>query len=353
MSLFQPLRLTRRRLQFLAGTILALLALEGAARWLEPAFPNRIVFYDAGAQLRIEQLDRLEDRHVDVLFAGSSVVKHGLVPTEFTDADPHERRALNVGISGAGPDVTARFLGEEVLSRVDPELVVYGIASQDMHLTSRRLEVIERYQSAPATDPSILGRLRRTTVERLAAYRIRSHLRAPDRLWHGIRRRINDDPAPPQEQLADESRYLKPDGYSRRFVGRAYSDRVADGLRRDLDDYRVDPERLRILEDLVDDLRRRDIRVVLFLTPVTEDYAEYHTGGAGFAGFRDTMKTAAADMGVPLVDLSTSLQGHRHFADPYHLNNRGARRTTTLLAQELTPALRGPQSGTPLPEEAT
>jgi hypothetical protein len=324
------------RVRVLLGAILALVAIEGGSRWVEAAAPVPLRYYDGGMQWKLDHFDAL-GRPADVVFVGSSIVKHGVDPARFEVVDKRHRRAINMGVNGAGPDVVARMVPEEIVARVHPRVVVYGLSSQDLHLNATRAQALERYTEAPATSEGLRAGLRRATVEHLALFRIRGTLRDPLGLVRSIGRRIDGGGRPAHEAVADEGRFLTDLGYSRRFASRSYSHRIDDALRRDLHDFRIEPARVRALERLGGALRAEGIDLVLALTPVTEHYRSFHPerGPGRFDAFRADMERIAADLGVGFVDLSDALEGTSSFADAYHLNGRGAARTSELLARSI------------------
>jgi hypothetical protein len=114
---------------------------------------------------------------------------------------------------------------------------------------------------------------------------------------------------------------------------------------------------------LVSELRRRGVDVVLVDLPVYEPVTVpmHPRGAVDVARYRQALRSVAARLGVPLLDARRAGPWEReHFADPEHLNGRGARRLTAWLAAELDrlaglappEAGGGEQPGTSLPGEA-
>lgn len=99
-----------------------------------------------------------------------------------------------------------------------------------------------------------------------------------------------------------------------------------------------DPDQEWALRQLVGELQRRHVHVVLVRYPVTDLYREASRGyGADDGARRDALSAElAAGGGLDDLDFETAFTGHDEwFADGDHLNADGKRRFTGLLAKEL------------------
>ena len=127
-----------RGLRWLSIVVAIFVVAELCARLVAAAVPDEIRWYDAAMQLRVEMIDELVDdaapgaARVDVVFAGPSSAWQALVPSAFSAADPERRSAFNAGLDGGVPSVTAPWLLDHVVDRVEPDLVVWGLTPLDI-----------------------------------------------------------------------------------------------------------------------------------------------------------------------------------------------------------------------------
>ena len=136
----------RRPLGILAGIVLVVVLAELAARVVLTSTPEAIRWYDEAAQLKIEQMDEVE--RTDVVFAGTSMAWQAFVPSVYDEATG--TTSYNAGLNGGTPDVMERWLLEEVVHRLHPTTVVWGLSSLDLapNYGDRQREV---YDNALAT----------------------------------------------------------------------------------------------------------------------------------------------------------------------------------------------------------
>jgi hypothetical protein len=319
----------RRRvaLLFLLGLLVTVVVAEAAARFTEAAGPPVLRWYDAATQLKVEQMDDLGD--ADVVFAGTSMVWQGLVPGVFTGTDPERRTTYNAGLAGGVPVVMEPWLLEEVVPRLQPDLVVWGLSSMDFS-TSYGHDNLDRYRDALDSRTGALATIEQTTARFSALVRYRTILRHPNALFGSERDGIEDD-------FVDAAAVLGNGGERLDFETATSPDRARQ-IQARLHNYRIDPIDIDALYRTVNALRHRGIEVVLAEMPIPNRYVFLHPeGAADTARAHETIVAISDVFGLPLIDLRYGFTDD-DFIDFTHLNQAAAGILTTQLTAALTNA---------------
>ena len=244
---------------FAIGLVGALAVAEATARIAEAAGPPVLRWYDASTQLKVEQMNGLGD--ADVVFAGTSMAWQGLVPSRFTAEDPEARTAWNAGLAGGVPVVMEPWLLDEVVPRLEPDLVVWGLSSMDFS-TSYGEDNLERYLDALESRTGSLAAVEQAFADFSALVRYRTLLRRPSAMFGSEREDIEQD-------FADAAAILGSSGERRDFEV-DYGERRAAQVESRFRGFRIDPADLEAVHRTVAALREQGIAVVFVEMPTPD-----------------------------------------------------------------------------------
>ena len=327
-------RITKRAKQ-LAVVVIVVLAVfglvEAAVRARVSVFPPPPRWVGPEMPLKERQIQFLERfGGASVAFVGSSVVDVAVDPSRLK-RDEGERPSYNAS-TGAGSlrmiETWSRVLA---VPKLRPDVVVLGIISREFNPNDpeqQRLDeeffaspAVRQYLGTETTVQKIDRRLARAS----ALFRYRTFVRQPRylRALVGMKKVTN----------TEYGAFVAPDGQYQGFLRREYPD-VATVNRlfrnRALKDYEVGARQLATFRALLTFLKANAERVVVVNMPVTEDYVDAHPNGEDdYRAYTSALEAEAGRADVELVDLG--LWSPLYFADPAHLNARGAERITGVL----------------------
>lgn len=303
--------LRRRSVLFLVGMVLIALLAESTARLVLSDRPGEIRWYDATTQLKVEQMEELG--HADLVVAGTSMAWQAFVPDELRAETGLV--TYNAGLAGGTPEVMQRWLLEEVVPRLEPTTVVWGLSSFDVAPAwGEQQRAI--YDDALATRAGWMGDLERWMAERSELVANRTVLRSiSDTFGQGA-----DDRA---AELDEAARFLGPGGERLDF-------RVDLGAeRREIVEARLvgfapSAADLATIEATVRALEAGGIEVVLAELPVPDRFVAAHpVGTAGFASVRIALADLAARVGVRFIAATDGFDD-ADFVDYTHLDQDAA-----------------------------
>lgn len=312
-----------------AAAVLVVLLVEVALRAGSSRLPEPVTWYHPVAQVKVEQMARLasEGTVVDVALVGTSQMAQGVDPIRFRDLAAGRPVTYNAAIVAGYPLVNRRFVGEEVVPRLAPRTVVYGVSYLDWSAGDD-----PPYASARATSTTVWGSLDRWASEWSYLVRYRNDLRNPSG-WRAV---VSGTSHGRVEQARS------------RLVGewgswRAYLDGpCAAPTDADLqtfaragggDAFVPDAERVDAFWQTVEALRGRGTRVVVAVMPFPDCHFARDPGARGANdGFRRALAEQAAGRRVEVVDVSGEVTRDEWFSDQGHLDRVGAERFTALLA---------------------
>ena len=314
----------RVALLFLLGLLAAVVVTEAAARFTEAAGPPVLRWYDATTQLKVEQMDDLGD--ADVVFVGTSMVWQGLVPEVFTATDPAARTAYNAGLAGGVPVVMEPWLQEEVVPRLQPDLVVWGLCSMDFS-TSYGDDNLDRYRDALDSRIGALAAVEQTAARFSSLVHYRTILRHPSALFGSERDDIEDGFAAAAAILGNGGERLD-------FEVDTSPDRARQ-IQARLSNYRIDTTDIDALYRTVSALRDQGIEVVLAEMPIPNRYVFLHPEGAGdTARAHETILAIDDVFDIQIIDLRYGFTDD-DFVDFTHLDQSAAAALTTQLTAYL------------------
>ncbi len=260
------LQALRRPLGLLAGTILVFLIAELAARVVLTSAPVAIRWYDEAAQLKLEQMDELD--RIGVVFAGTSMAWQAFVPSVYDEATG--TTSYNAGLNGGTPEVMERWLLEEVVQRLHPTTVVWGLSSLDLapNYGDQQRGV---YDNALATRTGLLADVEQAAAGWSDLIANRTVLRSANQVAGA-----GSDAREAALALADEQ--LGDDGERLDFeIDR--SDGQGQIMQARLRDFSPSDEDLDTISRVVEDLRDRGIEVILVQLPVPSTFIAAHPNG--------------------------------------------------------------------------
>ncbi len=323
-------RLGRLAALFSLGLVAVIGLAEATARMAQAAGPPVLRWYDATAQLKVVQMEDLGQ--ADVVFAGTSMAWQGLVPEVFTAADPDGRSAYNAGLAGGVPVVTEPWLLDQVIPRLEPDLVIWGLSSLDLSV-SYGADNLERYKDALETRSGWLASVERVSSRASALVGYRSILRDPESLFGAERSRVESD-------LAGSALILGAGGERRSFefdVSDTRRDQVAARVR----GFAIDGTDIAAIHRTIAALDDRGIELILVELPAPDRYVDLHPNDqADLNRVHATIVTIADLTDTRLIDLR-----HGYTDDDYvdytHLDESGARALTAELAGRLIGTIQG------------
>ena len=308
----------RRLLTLLATVLAVLLVAEVAVRVLTTGRPEPVTWYHEIAQAKTEHLAELEGP-LDYVFAGTSQTYHGIDP-EVVD-ERLGTTSYNAGIPAAVPDVQRRWLLGTVLPAVEVDTVVWALSSVDLN-AARPQRMAPVYDSAFATRGGVLAAADRWLADRSELFRYRRTLADPQQ-WFS-----DDDPL-------DRARRVLLSSGKRKPAGEDTSDAERHRIRRDvIGDYEPGGHMAATIRETVADLRRQGTDVVFAWLPEAPRYIELLPDERLHDEAEEGMRRLAADLGVPLLDLSEGYGDH-DFVDFTHLDGDAAHRLSIALAGRL------------------
>ena len=284
-------RARRRRNRMFLVALVAVVAVEVGAQVLAPALePVPIDWPNAMTQLKHEQLELLEGSEVDgtnipVTFVGDSAAQQAFLPATFAAIDNEGRLSYNAAIPGGVPGVTRPWLLEQVIPRLEPGVVVWGIGLSDLARGYGEAET-SAYMSSLGGKDGILAGVERAAAEVSALVDLRPALRDPSLLAGARRDRLLQDVEESESLLGPGGQRL---GYQ---PGPTDLDRVdADRL---FGDYEIDPLDVADIADTIGRLQRRGKDVVLVELPTSPQVVELLPNGQrDVSAFRDALADVA------------------------------------------------------------
>lgn len=316
--------MTLTRLAKLLAALLAVLtAAEVGVRLVDDRLPEPVTWYHEIAQAKTEQMED-HDGDVDVVFAGTSQSYHGIDPEV---VDEHlGTRSYNAGIPAGVPTLQRRWLFDAVLPNLDAETVVWAISSVDLN-AARPQEMAPVYDSAFTTRGGLLAAVDRWLFDRSALFEHRRTIADPQS-WFA-----EDGPL-------DEARRVLLSSGKRRPGSPNTSDAERRRMRRQvIGDFEPGGRMSRAIVETVEELRARDIEVVMVWLPEAPRYLDLLPGPEAHREARREADRLARRLDVPLLDVSDGY-GDDDFIDFTHLDGEAADRLSTVLASELAPLRR-------------
>lgn len=319
----------------IAAVVLVLLGgLEIGTRRIEMNLPVPLTWHSYEAQRKVEQLDRLAARGVDVVFLGTSMVNAGVIPSVF-EAAAGGVTAYNAALSSGTPRLMEAWALNVVLPRVHPKVVVIGVTSVDLTDAGvAESAFFDAFRNSPAGREALgretwSDRIDRWLGQHVALWKHRAELRNPMTVLEAIRAS-----APAQDPVAAS---MDPQGHLTNLDHQQFSQTHRSGIA-GVSAWSLGTEEPNALRRLIAGVEAAGARPVLVEMPVTAEYIAAHPRGeVDYEAFKQAISGIATASSVPLIDLDRP-RDHALFADELHLNRTGATRFSTALARALRDA---------------
>ncbi len=310
------------------GLVVGLLVAEAVARIaMSASDATEIEWYDAATQLKVEQIDALGG--ADVVIVGTSMAWQDLDPAVLSGVGV-DGVIYNAGLAGAIPTVTGPWLVDEVLPRLEPTTVVWGLSPLDF-TASYGAEAEAAYDGAVATAPGWLGDLDRSSSQLSVLVRHRRLLRDPARLLASA----NDEGT---LALAEAASTLGPQGQRLDFTIDT-APRTGDVNRARMATPGVDSADLAALVAAVEALQADGVTVVFVELPVPPRFvAAIDDGERRLDEFRRLLAATADELDVALLGPADDLDDplvDDDFVDFTHLDAAAIARFSRSTARQL------------------
>ncbi len=316
----------RRGLSRWLGAFVAIVVLaEIAARVVVPAAVPEIRWIDAGAQLRIEAMDA-DDRRAEVVFAGTSSAGQAFVPSVFERVDDSGRSSFNASLAGAVPTVMGPWLVDEVVPRLDPDLIVWGLSPLDFS-TAYGDDQLVAYRSAVETRGGLLAEVDRRVGSVSQLVESRRILRSPTALF--------GTDADARDRRFDQARATTgPDGERVDFGVDVGAERRAITRTR-LDGFGIDDADVDAIATTIETLQASGVEVVLVELPLPNRFRDQLPGGDADANVvSSSIRSLGERLGVDVMLMPRAL-GDRRFVDFTHVESDAAAVVTEWVARGL------------------
>jgi hypothetical protein len=333
------------------ATIVLTLALvlglsEAGARWLAPGLERPQEWYDSTAEIKAKQMDTISDGGAEIVFVGTSMMRDAADPERLLLAGIPATSAYNAALSNGSPLVMERWIRDHVVRRLEPEVVVWGLASFQLHdQAPSNVESYDRYLAAPRSSRSLSDRLEAFADSHSSLFRYQTALRSPSAIraaFSAVRAGAEPD-AVPLEIPGEITRLGRTSTRDDLSVLEADTDAQAEVLRtRTFVDFEVGDQQLAALQRSVKWLHGRDIEVIFVVMPTSPFYTPLHPRGlADEADALEAIVDTAAELDVPVVRADQVITSVESFADILHLNRHGVELFTELMSSELSRIIEG------------
>jgi hypothetical protein len=339
----------------LAALVAVILLAELAVRIGAGQLPSPMTWSTPEAQHKADQLSGWARRYhrAEVVVFGASMADNGFDPTVIDASLARVGAAYNASLVGTSLDSIALWATRFVVPKLHPRVVVLGVSPVELNPNvPGEQAAITAFRNAPSARyatgrESLLDKGNRLLGDVSWLFRYRTVLRSPSQWTAG---RSNgaagvatvNDPA----LTADGMNLTGRDTPYGTFLGKPVPSAVRLGqYEGDLfHRFVVGTAQTAALAQFVLDLRRAGSEVVIVDLPLTADAEGYLPHGASdvaaTASALQRVASAAGARFVPTGIWPTSL-----FADPGHLNGRGAAALTAQVLPVIT-ALLGPDGST-------
>lgn len=329
----------RSSIVFVGAVAATLLAVEAGAGWLDGRMAPTLEHHSAEARRMVDEMDVLADADItsDVVFVGNSMTGYAVDTAAVEQLLPDVDFAHNVALGAAQTTLVARWLPEEVIPRLEPSTVVWGVSTLDFN-GNRETTTIDAYNEARATRPGRLGDADRWLAEHVALGRRRNELRDAAVVIDAVTDPFVAAPVPGDlGRLANfQPFYLTAEQIEANPALAAAFAESPSGLEANaLKDFEIGEEEVAAFREALGELRRLDIETVVVLMPTSTDYRSAHPGGAAdYSEAISRIAQLATDEGVHVLDLSDRMSDDA-FYDPTHLSPAGRATFSEGLAAEL------------------
>lgn len=312
----------RRSIQkTLLGIALGFIGVELLIRLLGPVLGPPLEYFAPVAQAKVTQLERLAaaDAAPEMIFIGSSTVVEGIDVAAFEAGASLD--AYNAALNGADTHIMRRFVLEEIVPRVEPSAVVYGVSPGAFTEDSPHAE---QYDRAPATSldqPSLVERMARY----LYMYRYRNTLRDPLTINTFVRAIRNRSLSEGIVERVISDLTTDGDAVNRSQTGGLAGPIAVPPITDEVQPEEVPSDAKADIVGMVNELEAQDIGFAFIIMPTAEPQP----------GFAAAVHSLGEELEVPVLDARRAIDSTEYFYDGVHLNADGAARVGSFLAGQL------------------
>lgn len=322
------IRRPRRGLVIASVLLGVLLVAEVGVRIVQPRLEPPQDWFSPATQRLVRDMEILREsgEEVDLVLAGTSQTNTDLLPDVFELQLPAVDRAANVGLAAATTRVNRRWLLGQVVPRLQPEKIVWGVSSLDFN-ANRRPDTLARYTSSRGGRRDLVGRLDRRLARYSALVRHRELLVRPRDFIADVRDGPPaSEPPTPLDRLA---KHRAPD--TRDKSAREYR-RITETV---LHDYEIGNREVAAFRTALERLDAQGIDVAVVLLPVPSSFVAAHPRGRrDFEAFKAMVRNVTTRTRTPLLDHTRDFP-ERSFRDFTHLLRGPAAKLSADVATEL------------------
>lgn len=316
--------------RFLIAAIVIALAAEGAARLTVNAAEAPVLrWHDFSSQFKVRQMDELALTEVaggGLVIIGTSMAQQDLIPELFIDPSG-TGATYNAGLNGGVPVVMEPWLIDQVIPRLRPNVVVWGLSPLDLSAVYGN-SVKDAYDQAFETRPGVLAATDRWASSFSMLVSARAVLREPTMLFGteaAARNQQAIEAAAELGVLGERNVFEVELGLERQ---REVSDRVSP--------FRLDRDDLAAIARTVFSLRESNIEVFLVELPVPERFVTLmENEEADYQLFRDAVAQLGIQLDVEVLTSGVQLS-EDDFVDFTHMTLDAARRFTTDISSQIS-----------------
>ena len=248
---------------FIAWAMLGLVVFEAISRLLVgiAGEVEEIEWYDASTQLRVDMME--ERGSVDTVLVGTSMAWQAMSPRAMGASED----SFNAGLAGLVPVVAEPWLLDEVLPRLSPKRVVWGLSSLDF-APNYGEQQLDLWRDAPATSVDWLGAIDRRLSKHSVLINRRAQLRNPAALFH-------PELSEATSELTQAREITGPGGERQDWTVDTSAERAAVQRAR-LSGYGIDERDLAAIARVAIELQARDIELILVSLPVPQRFVDLH-----------------------------------------------------------------------------
>jgi hypothetical protein len=324
----------RRVVAWVAGFLLTIIVAELAVRVVSERLDDPLYYFSPDAERVVNDMDILESAGVqsDLTFVGTSMVRRDVAVNDLEGELDGVKWAHNVALPGAQTPVVERWMLDEVVPRLHPKRVVWGISSIDFN-SGRPNKTIDQYVKARASEDGFYAEADRI-LWNVALSRYRDDLRDPVRLQHGLSGTGRDfEVSRPLRDRATWDVGFAPRTAAEQARGRANHKRTVRD--KQLVRFKLGDEEMASYLNTLETLQDQGTEVAVVIMPVPSGFLELHPNGEDdFLQWTADVTAAAEEIGVPVIDMSRSMPDDG-FRDYEHLNTKPAHEFTAKLHDEL------------------
>ncbi len=270
-------------------------------------------WHDETTQLKVEQMD--QRGQVDMVVIGTSMAQQDIVPSVLADsiagAGSPTPSIYNAALNGGVPVVMEPWVLDQVLDRLQPDTVVWGLSTLDLSLEYGDA-TLNAYEQALETKSGPYAAADRWVAKVSTLMADRRVLRDPNQL-------VGGGAEANRRRLAEAEAEVGPDGERTNFVvdtGIRQSQEIA----RRITPFQLDRDDLASIARTVTVLQARGIEVIFVELPVPDRFQALYPGGPDqHVLVQNTIVALAGELEVDVIALDGFSQD-QSFIDFTHLD---------------------------------